>query len=366
MRVILLGPQRRPTVDAVARSLGLDRPGPEDPNGPTGPTGPEGPDGLDGTRGPDGTGGPVATITAGWQEREPDDQELSTLLGGRAVNLSLYRRWLDVQDRDPGYAAGERELAGTLAELQDLYLLRLDCALQAVYAVQRRTTGELRGAGQLGGGDQLRAEALAEAVAAVRELDAAHLRRVDSVRGEFFQRLRPHDRPVIAEHRAAVEAILGEAAALVIAGGHVGVLAEVLHLFNVAAALRSAARPSGAGPAPVIAWSAGAMALTDRIVLFHDRSPQGPGHPEVYGSGLSVLRDLVLLPHARARMLLDDTPRMAIFARRFWPARCVLLESGTRIELDPDDDRDGADDAPWLPGVRVIAEDGRVMSLEAA
>ena len=115
MRVILLGPQRRPTVDAVARSLGL-----------TGP------------------GNPVATITAGWQEREPDDQELSTLLGGRAVNLSLYRRWLDVQDRDPGYAAGERELAGTLAELQDLYLLRLDHALQAVYAVQRRT-GEPRG-----------------------------------------------------------------------------------------------------------------------------------------------------------------------------------------------------------------------------
>ena len=51
MRVILLGPQRRPTVDAVARSLSLD--------------------------------GPVATITAGWQEREPDDAELSALLGGR-------------------------------------------------------------------------------------------------------------------------------------------------------------------------------------------------------------------------------------------------------------------------------------------
>ena len=110
MRVILLGPQRRPTVDAVARSLGLA--GPENQ---------------------------VATITAGWQEREPDDQELSTLLGARAVNLSLYRRWLDVQDRDPQYAAAERELAGTLAELQDLYLLRLDYALQAVYAVQRRS-----------------------------------------------------------------------------------------------------------------------------------------------------------------------------------------------------------------------------------
>jgi hypothetical protein len=319
VRVILLGPQRRPTVDAVARSLGL--PGP---------------------------GNQVATITAGWQEREPDDQELSTLLGARAVNLSLYRRWLDVQDRDPQYAAAERELAGTLAELQDLYLLRLDYALQAVYAVQRRS-------GPAPGG-----EALAEAVAAVRELDAAHLRRVDNVRGEFFQRLPPHDRPVIAGHRAAVQGILGEAGALVIAGGHVGVLAAVLHLFNVAAALHQ-----GADRSPVIAWSAGAMALADRIVLFGDRSPQGPGHPEVYGSGLSMLRDVVLLPHARSRMLLDDTPRMAVFARRFAPARCVLLDRGTRIELDSSDGV-GSPGGRWPPGVRVIAEDGRVTGLEAA
>ena len=326
MRVILLGPQRRPTVDAVARSLGL--------------------------------AGPVATITAGWQERESDDAELSTLLGGRTANLSLYRRWLDVQDRDPQYAAAERALAGMLAELQDLYLLRLDYALQAVYAVQRRSAGGTGAADELRAGE-LRAGALADAVATVRELDAAHLRRVDRVRGEFFQRLQPHDRPVIAAHRAEVQGILGEACALVIAGGHVGVLAEVLHLFNVAGALRSQAGRSSGGRSPVIAWSAGAMALADRIVLFGDRSPQGPGHPEVYGSGLGVLRDAVLLPHARARMLLDDTPRMAVFARRFAPARCVLLDSGTRIELD-------GNDVGWPPGVRVIAEDGRVTSLEAA
>ena len=111
---------------------------------------------------------------------------------------------------------------------------------------------------------------------------------------------------------------LDSAAALIVAGGHVGVLAEVLHLFNVAAALQSTA-----GRSPVIAWSAGAMALADRIVLFGDRSAHGPGHPEVYGSGLSVVRDVVLLPHAKARLLLDDAPRMAVFARRFAPARCV-------------------------------------------
>jgi len=134
----------------------------------------------------------------------------------------------------------------------------------------------------------------------------------------------------------------------------VGVLAEMLHLFNVAAALNGA---------PVIAWSAGAMALTDRIVLFHDRSARGSGHAEVYGSGLSLVRDTVLLPHARARLLLDDAPRMAVFARRFAPARCVPLEAGTRIDVSSDGTwADGA----WPAGIRVLGEDGHVSAREAA
>jgi hypothetical protein len=307
---ILLGPQRRPTVGAVVRAMPGDR--------------------------------PFATITAGWQEREADDGELTALLSGRAVNLSLHRRWLDVQDSDPDYAADERLLQRTLAELQDIYLLRLDYGLQAVYALQSHSSQ-----------DWLLTGGVTEAIAAVRELDAAHLHRVNQARAEFFQRWQPHDRPAIARHRAAVAAILADSAGLIMAGGHVGVLADVLHLFNVAAALRSQA-PGW----PVIAWSAGAMALADRIALFGDRSPQGPGHPEVYGSGLSVLREVILLPHARTRLLLHDTPRMAVLARRFAPARCILLDNGTRL----DQGRDGS----WPPGTRVLAEDGHVTALEAA
>jgi hypothetical protein len=316
MRVILLGPQRRPTLAAVVRSMRLT--------------------------------GPVATITAGWQEREPDDSELSELLGARDVNLGLYRRWLDVQERDPQYAAAERRLRDALGELQDVYLLRLDYALRAVYALQRRAGS----AGRARAGDTAPAAApdgaVAEAIAAVRELDDAHLGRISQQRAEFYQAWPPHDRPVIARHRAEVTRLLSDAAALVITGGHVGVLADVLHLFNVAAALRS----------PVIAWSAGAMALSDRIILFYDRAPQGPGHPEVFGPGLGVLRQVVPLPHARARMLLDDAPRMAVFARRFAPARGVLLETGTRIDTDGD--------GSCPPGTRVLAEDGHVTALEAA
>jgi hypothetical protein len=305
VKVTLLGPQRRPTLAAVAWSLYPE--------------------------------GPIVTLTAGWQEREGDDGELGRLLGSRDVNLGLYRRWLDVTARDPLFAAGERRLAEVLDEVAGSYLLRLDHALQAVYAVQRR-----------GGNGRLRDDVLAEAVGAVRDLDAAHLRRVGAIRGEFYAELPPHERPVIAEHRAEVAALLGDAAALVVAGGHVGVLADVLHLFNVAAALR----------VPVIAWSAGAMALAERIVLFADRSAHGPGHAEIYGSGLSLLRGVVPLPHARARLLLDDVPRMSVFARRFAPARCVLLENGTRIDTDSD--------GSWPAGMRVLAPDGHVTTGEAA
>jgi hypothetical protein len=319
VKVVLLGPQRRPTVESVVRSLAL--------------------------------AGPFATVTAGWQEREPDDGELRRLLGGRDVNLALYRRWLDVQERDPEFAAAQHALAETLAEWQELYLLRLDYALQAVYALQRHARG-----------DAARRDGVEEAIAAVRDLDAAHLRRVNEARLESYAKFPPHDRPVIAGHRTEVAAVLREAAVLLLAGGHVGVLADVLHLFNLAAALPGPdTGPPGQAGFAVIAWSAGAMALTDRVVLFGDRSPQGAGHPEVYGSGLSLVRDAVLLPHARARLLLDDAVRMAVLARRFGPARCVLLETGTRVDLDT------GDGAPvWPAGTRILGEDGHAAATQAA
>ncbi|PZS26079.1 MAG: hypothetical protein DLM59_18945 [Pseudonocardiales bacterium] len=304
MSVVLLGPQRKPSVGPVVRSMDLP--------------------------------GRVATITAGWQEREPDDAELDQQLGAPGLNLSLYARWLDVLERDPEFATAERRLRALLDEVQEVYLVRLDHALRAVYAIARR-----------GGNVLLQADALTEAIAAVREVDTRHLRRISDIHEEYYTTCPPHERPVIAEHRAAVAQRLHDTSALVITGGHVGVLVATLHLFNVAAALRS----------PVIAWSAGAMALTDRVVLFHDRAAQGPGHPELYGSGLSLLRGVVALPHAGARLLLADSTRMAVFARRFAPARCIPLEAGGRVDVNGD---------TLPPGTRVLGEDGRVRVLEAA
>jgi hypothetical protein len=189
---------------------------------------------------------------------------------------------------------------------------------------------------------------MSDALAVVRLVDENHLRRVRAAHADFYAAWRPQDRPLVAEHREAVRQLLSGAAGLVVAGGHVGVLVRVLHLFHVAPHL----------PGTLVAWSAGAMALTERVVLFHDKAAQGPSHAEVYDDGLGLLRGVVLLPHARRRLRVDDQLRMSVLARRLAPARCVVLDDGVRLDLGPDDG--------LPPEARVVTEDGRVATLEPA
>jgi len=100
------------------------------------------------------------------------------------------------------------------------------------------------------------------------------------------------------------------------------------------------------------------MVLTDRIVLFHDLVAHGPAQSEVLDLGLGLLRDVVLLPHARRRLRTDDPVRMSVLARRFAPARCVVLDDGTALDFGPDS---------RLPdGARVVTDDGRIVVRDAA
>jgi hypothetical protein len=298
--ITVLGPQRRPTLDRVLASLDV--------------------------------AGPVAVVNAGWQEREADDAEILALAGEQAVNLRLFARWMDVLSADPEYAAAEREHRQLLDELRQLYLIRLDHALQAESAVSARTAGRAH----------TLAMASADALEAVRLLDATHLARVGELHDDFYGTWRLEERGTIAAHREEVRGLLSTAQCLVVAGGHVGELIRVLHLFHLSPHV----------PARVVAWSAGAMALTDRVVLFHDRAAQGASLTEVFDAGIGVVPGLVLLPHARRRLLTDDVVRMSGLARRFAPAPCLVLDDGVRVDLGPD----GA--VP--PDARVVGTNGLI------
>jgi hypothetical protein len=298
--ITLLGPQRRPTLDRVLSSLDVS--------------------------------GPVVVVNAGWQERESDDAEILGLAGVQAVNLRLFARWMHVLEADPEYAAAEREHRQVLDELQQLYRVRLDHALQALYAVAGRSVGH----------PTVQATAMEDALAAVRLLDATHVVRVQQLHDDFYGTWRLESRGAIAGHREEVRGLLSAAECLVVAGGHVGELVRVVHLFHLAPHL----------PPRVVAWSAGAMALTPRVVLFHDRAAQSASLTEVFDAGIGVIPGLVLLPHARRRLRTDDHRRMSVLARRFAPATCVVLDDGVRVDLGPD--------GSLPPGVRVVDEDGRI------
>lgn len=306
--VTLLGPQRfLPTLGRAVRAAGVE--------------------------------GTLASVTAGWQEREAEDLELHEHLEERTSNLMLYARSEEVFERDPDLFRAHRERQERLRSMQELYRLRL--------AHLKRAAREL--AAREGDPELLEPE-LEAAIAALRELDAHHLARIRAVNDAFDAAWRPLERPAVARHVAEIERALAGAEALAVAGGHVAILLNRLRLFGIDRLL---------GSRRVFAWSAGAMAVSERVVLFHDSPPQGQGNAEVLEAGLGWAVGVVALPHARRRLALDDPLRVALFARRFAPAHCLVLDDGSQVVLGEAGIR--ADS-----GVRRLTLDGRLAPMEGA
>ena len=258
-----------------------------------------------------GLQGPVVTVTAGWQEREGELGALEEHLGQRARDLRLYERTEAVFARDPELHAAYRARQNELRRLQDLYRIRLDHAKAAARELLRAEDDS-----------PAARRARRSAIAALRRLDAEHLRDIRVLHGRFEQRWSSGQRPVLAAQRAELERMVDTAGLVCIAGGHVAVLLNRLRLFGLGHALRARA---------LAAWSAGAMALAERVVLFHDHPPQGAGNAELFDAGLALVRGAVFLPHAATRLATSDPHRLALFARRMAPADCYTLDDGSRL-----------------------------------
>ena len=287
----LLGPQRlRPRLDEACTALGVD--------------------------------GPVAVITAGWEEREGEDDELVSHLGGRpATNLRLYERAERLFEAHPELLDDHRQRRDRRAALRRLYRIRLAHALDAVRELRARDS-RIPDAHRA-----LYETACADATRAVHQLDAEHLDRTFEITHDPAHPPLAETHPAVAAERDELAALIDSSAAVGIAGGNVRIILDVLRLFSLAPLLRAR---------PVMAWSAGAMALSETIVLFHDSPPQGPGNAEVHAPGLDFHRGLVLLPHARRRLRLDDPARVALFAQRFAPSTCLALDDGASLILRDD------------------------------
>ena len=281
--------------------------------------------------------GRIAMINAGWEERESDDDELNGHLDGRGVNLRLHHRMMDVLAKDEHFAAAALTFRDRQDELRAFYGIRLQSAVDAVHAVRHRTS--IHGVGPL---------AELDAVEAVREVDRWYAAEL----AELYRAVRATaprvESGTIGWHMGEIAAILGDCAGVVVAGGNVRTLLRAMRVFDVTIPPEL----------PVVAWSAGAMAITDQVVLFHDFTPHGVTAAEVHDTGTGRVPGIIALPHAKRRLRLDDHERMSVLARRFPDHRMTLLDDGAVLRFP-----NGGADLP--AGARVIDLDGRVSMVGA-
>lgn len=282
--------------------------------------------------------GRVAVITAGWEEREDEVEELDAHLDGRAVPLRVHALVEAALDHDPSLHEAWRARNEAVREIRDVYRYRLDFVLEPALELLRRRGPEV-----------VLASARRSAIRAVRTLDAGFLRQVDAEHREFARRWADGSRPAVRRTREILRERLDGCEALAIAGGHVDVLWRCLAFLDFVHGFEG----------PIVAWGAGAMALSERIVLFHDRPPQGAGNAELLGRGLGLVRGAVALPDARRRLTLDDPARVAMLAQRFKPAVAYGMPEGARVDFD----RDGA--APGSEAL-VLSSRGRTRPGAAA
>ncbi len=260
-----------------------------------------------------GVRGKIATITAGWQERETEDDDLREHLGERTINLRLHARADVIFREDPEFRDAHRARQALLRHRQDFYRIRLEHELAAQHVIRNRVAPA-----------EILAEESRASIQSIRDLDRWHLEQCSHVRRDFEEKWKWVERDAIAKQRAELQKIIGDVDAVAIAGGHVAILLNRLELFGIADFLKGKT---------LFAWCAGAMALSERVILFHDTPPQGPGAAEVLDAGLGLVKGIVVLPQSEFRIKLDDTARVRTMAQRFAPSTCLGMPARSRMTV---------------------------------
>jgi len=255
--------------------------------------------------------GRVALVTAGWQENETEDAALAGQVRRPTINLALHARSERAHLEQPDFAKASAQRQAHLMHLHQFYRIRLEGVDEAAHAIGVRHVDA-----------ELLREQQSVTVEQFRHLDQDHLQRCQAAWSKFDAQWPAAEQPAIARERASIAAQIARCSAVVIAGGHVAVLLNRLRLFDVL---------SNLGTRPVIAWSAGAMALSDRIVLFHDSPPFGKNLSQLFDVGLGLANGVVVLPDLTRRVHTEKCDAVARFTQRMAPAECLGMDPGARL-----------------------------------
>jgi hypothetical protein len=261
-----------------------------------------------------GIKGPVAIVRAGYQERESDEDTQVTAIGTDVVNLTLHARGNDVFKTATEFASAYQARQQRLRHMQGFYRTRLDATEEAARKISVRYVEP-----------ELLEQEEKVSVDQFRHMDNDHVERCVAVKNAFDKAWPGDSVEALAKHRREVRELMASTNALVIMGGHVASLLNRLQLFDVL---------GNVGDKPIIAWGAGAMVLTERVVLFHDYPPYGSDIAQLLDAGFGLVPGYVVLPDPHRRINFEAKAGIQRFARRMAPATCIAMDHGARVVFE--------------------------------
>lgn len=287
--------------------------------------------------------GPMAVISAGWQEAEGDVDDVFEQVQRPLHDLGIYQKAEQLTAAYPKFARAYRERQDNLKDLQRLYGLR--CKQLMIAA---RLT--------------LRAEASPEilkveqhhAMSQVRELDRHHLRSMQALHAQYDQTFDSLTAGELKVFGAEITEKLADCESVLITGGNVLVLLNRMNLFGISKMLANT---------HLVAWSAGVMVLSDTLVLFHDKTPFARRDPEVVSKGCGLVPGYVFLPDAKRRLKESDCVRTRLMCRRFAPASCVTLNNGAGLLFESETPKTVT--LKIADQIKVMTRDGAFEELKA-
>jgi hypothetical protein len=292
--------------------------------------------------------GPIAVISAGWRYEEGEIQALTRDIQREVYHLPIYEWFDELGAIEPELAGLHRMRQRRIKAYKKVYQLQLRSALE----VWEQTRFLYKKKGAIYDQDEQ------EACQHVRNIDDGCITRLEEIREDFSALHQPwlHETAIPLFERIAYT--FSQCSGIILTGGHVPVLRNRLYFFGLEHLLREALDEGR----QIFSWSAGAMTLTDRIVLYYDDPPLGIRHPEILDTGLGLINDTIFLPHASSRLKLSEPERIERFARRFHPATCICLENGAHIIYD----EDGVEDLSIARTAFRLSQEGTKLALEDA
>ena len=300
----------------------------------------------------------VLLVTAAWGEREHDEASVKRALNGiglpsrfedgfdrNLVNLSLLHEVRALTRTAPNLAAAWTE-ERRVAEMARSFYLEHNAHLiqlfrQALAAGKREdatlTVARLAATrGHEGGENRLRRYALAcqlrQALDTLEANDDHLVGLLDEIEQRAFDAAGLAYDPAWRAAQGRLERRILAANSIILFGGHLDLLLDALRFFRLRDALGEALRRG----TQIVAMSAGAMVLCERVIIYDDHATKRRDF-QLYDRGLALVRDIQLFPHCMERIQTDDPDNLAYLARRFRHHACVGLNQRSFLlfELDP-------------------------------